>query len=164
MKRGKTDACDNLPFISTSMRQKAKNPSWQFLLDSELCILLSVLYFLFPLSHMKKFMAILAASALAMTMAVTSFAMETAAPGQQCAGLAGQAKRNCIRGAVTAKKQKKMEMRIDKRAGKMVKRMTKRTVTEMERGRQRGGGNAAVSSSSSATSSSSSAASSAQSN
>lgn len=140
------------------MRQAAKSPSWQFLFGSELCMLFAVPAFSFPFSHMRKFMAILATSALAMTMAVTSFAMEAAAPGQKCAGLAGQAKRNCIRGALTLKKQKKLEMRIDKRAGKTAKRMTKRTVMEMERGRQRGGRNTAASSSSSATSSSASSA------
>lgn len=106
---------------------------------------------------MKKFTTILAASALAMTMAVTSFAMETA-PGQKCVGLAGHSKRSCVRGALMIKANKKVEMSIDKRAGKMVRKMTKRTITEMERGRQRGIRKTATSISSSATSSSASSA------
>lgn len=82
---------------------------------------------------MKKFVTLLAASSLALTMAATTVAKENTAPGQVCAGLGTMAKRNCMRGAIVKHKESQMTNSIKRK-------FNKREIKQMERERQRTGG------------------------
>lgn len=81
---------------------------------------------------MKKFVTLLAASSIAMTMAATSFAKESLAPGQMCSGLTHMAKRNCMRGTLLQKSEIKMENKMSQ----MKRVYTKRQIKDKERDRQ----------------------------
>ncbi|NOS67351.1 MAG: hypothetical protein HOO67_03220 [Candidatus Peribacteraceae bacterium] len=85
---------------------------------------------------MKKFVTLLAASSIAMTMAATALAKDTAAPGQICSGLTTIAKRNCMRGVIN----KKMEVKAEGKVSNAVRKFTQRQLKNLERERQRTGG------------------------
>lgn len=79
---------------------------------------------------MKKFISVLAASSLALTVASTSFAKE-AAPGQQCSGLFGMAKQRCMRSVLMGKMSEK-----ELGTSGMKRAFSRRQIKENERTRQ----------------------------